>query len=72
LYGGIEKQEQMLQPYAEHRGFLLTSIYTDLGMSGATLERAALQGLIADCRAGEDRHDHDSKMPTGSAVTSAS
>jgi site-specific DNA recombinase len=28
-------------------------IYTDAGVSGATLDRPALQRLIADCRAGK-------------------
>jgi site-specific DNA recombinase len=49
----VEAQEQVLRRYAEHRGLTLTSIYTDAGVSGVTLERPELQQLIADCRAGE-------------------
>jgi site-specific DNA recombinase len=43
----------VLRRYAEHRGLTLTLIYTDAGVSGVTLERPALQQLIADCRAGK-------------------
>jgi site-specific DNA recombinase len=48
-----DRQVQMIRGYAEHRGLTLDAIYTDAGVSGATLERPALQRLIADCRAGK-------------------
>jgi site-specific DNA recombinase len=49
----IEAQECTTRRYAERRGLMLTSIYTDAGVSGCTLERPALQQLIADSRAGK-------------------
>jgi DNA invertase Pin-like site-specific DNA recombinase len=41
-----------MRHYAEGRGLVLHAIYADAGVSGVTLERFALQQLLADCRAG--------------------
>jgi hypothetical protein len=40
-----------MRHYAARRGSTLESIYTDAGVSGVTLDRPALQKLIAECRA---------------------
>jgi DNA invertase Pin-like site-specific DNA recombinase len=45
-------QARAMRRYAEGRGLALRAIYTDAGVSGVTLERFALQQLLADCRAG--------------------
>jgi site-specific DNA recombinase len=64
----VGDQAQAIRDYAKQRGLTLRSIYTDAGVSGVTLERPALQKLIADCRAGKigtiitkdpDRHWRD-------------
>ena len=49
----VGSQVQMIRDYAERRGLSLDAIYSDAGVSGVTLERPALQRLIADCRAGK-------------------
>jgi site-specific DNA recombinase len=46
-------QAARIHRYAKRRGLTLDVIYTDAGVSGATLERRELQRLIADCRAGK-------------------
>jgi site-specific DNA recombinase len=46
-------QAKAIREYAERRGLPVGAIYTDAGVSGVTLERPALQRLIADCRAGK-------------------
>jgi site-specific DNA recombinase len=46
-------QADAICDYAERRGLILGSIYADAGVSGVTLDRPALQQLIADCRAGK-------------------
>jgi site-specific DNA recombinase len=46
-------QSQALRRYAKQRGLSLASVYTDAGVSGATLQRPALRRLLADCRAGK-------------------
>lgn len=45
-------QADAVQRYAEKRGLTLSAVYTDAGVSSVTLDRPALQRLIADCRAG--------------------
>ena len=44
---------QMARRYADVRGLIICETYLDAGVSGATLERPALQRLLADCRAGK-------------------
>lgn len=46
-------QAKAIRQHAERRGLPIGAIYTDAGVSGVTLERPALQRLIADCRAGK-------------------
>ena len=56
LLGGpsaVRGQARAIRRYAKRRGLILGTIYTDAGVSGATLERPELQRLIADCRAGK-------------------
>ena len=48
-----QRQEQMAQRYADARGLIICATYLDAGVSGGTLERPALQRLLADCRAGK-------------------
>ena len=38
---------------ADARGLIICETYLDAGVSGGTLERPALQRLLADCRAGK-------------------
>jgi DNA invertase Pin-like site-specific DNA recombinase len=49
----VPSQAGAIHRYAKRRGLTLDLIYTDGGVSGATLDRPALQRLIADCRAGK-------------------
>jgi DNA invertase Pin-like site-specific DNA recombinase len=49
----VRSQTEAIRDYAERRGLTLGSIYADKGLSGVTLDRPALQQLIADCRAGK-------------------
>jgi site-specific DNA recombinase len=49
----VRLQEQMARRYADVRGLIICETYLDAGVSGATLERPALQRLLADCRAGK-------------------
>jgi site-specific DNA recombinase len=49
----VRSQADAICDYAERRGLTLGSIYADAGASGVTLDRPALQQLIADCRAGK-------------------
>jgi DNA invertase Pin-like site-specific DNA recombinase len=43
----------MVRRYADARGLIICETYLDAGVSGGTLERPALQRLLADCRAGK-------------------
>ena len=47
-----QRQEQMVRRYADARGLIICETYLDADVSGGTLERPALQSLLADCRAG--------------------
>jgi DNA invertase Pin-like site-specific DNA recombinase len=49
----VRSQSDAICDYADRRGLTLGSIYADAGVSGVTLDRPALQQLIADCRAGK-------------------
>ena len=49
----VQRQEQMVRRYADARGLIICETYLDAGVSGGTLERPALQSLLADCRAGK-------------------
>ena len=49
----VQRQEQMVRRYADARGLIICATYLDAGVSGGTLERPALQSLLADCRAGK-------------------
>ena len=49
----VQLQEQMVRRYADARGLIICETYLDAGVSGGTLERPALQSLLADCRAGK-------------------
>jgi hypothetical protein len=44
---------ELLAQCSFDQALVLGTIYTDAGVSGATLERPELQRLIADCRAGK-------------------
>ena len=48
-----QRQVQMIRRYADARGPIICETYLDAGVSGGTLERPALQSLLADCRAGK-------------------
>ena len=48
-----QRQEQMARRFADARGLIICETYLDAGVSGGTLERPALQSLLADCRAGK-------------------
>jgi site-specific DNA recombinase len=50
---GVNLQEKEIRRYAKRHGAVISTIYADAGVSGATLERPELQRLIADCRAGK-------------------
>jgi DNA invertase Pin-like site-specific DNA recombinase len=43
----------MVRRYADARGLIICETYLDAGVSGGTLQRPALQSLLADCRAGK-------------------
>ena len=49
----VQLQEQTARRYADARGLIICKTYLDAGVSGGTLERPALQSLLADCRAGK-------------------
>ena len=49
----VQLQEQMIRRYADARGLIICETYLDAGVSSGTLERPALQRLLADCRAGK-------------------
>ena len=49
----VQLQEQRIRRYADARGLIICETYLDAGVSGGTLERPALQSLLADCRAGK-------------------
>jgi len=49
----VQLQEQMVRRYADARGLIICETYLDAGVSSGTLERPALQRLLADCRAGK-------------------
>jgi site-specific DNA recombinase len=46
-------QARAIRRYAKRHGLHLRDVYIDPGVSGITLERPALQKLLADCRAGK-------------------
>jgi site-specific DNA recombinase len=50
---GIMDQANAIQHYATRHGFIIHETYRDPGMSGISLERPALQRLLADCRTGK-------------------
>jgi site-specific DNA recombinase len=50
---GVKLQEKAIRRYTTRHGAVISTIYADAGVSGATLERPELQRLIADCRAGK-------------------
>jgi hypothetical protein len=43
-----QRQEQMVRRYADARGLIICGRFLDAGVSGGTLERPALQSLLAD------------------------
>lgn len=49
----IEAQEEFLREWAAKEGFEVYKVYRDEGISGATLERPALQALIRDAKRGK-------------------
>lgn len=49
----IGEQTERLQSYSKAMGWKKTKVYTDPGFSGATLERPAMQQMIADIKAGK-------------------
>jgi site-specific DNA recombinase len=49
----VQRQAHMVRRYAEACGLIIGKTYLDAGVSGGTLERPALQRLLADCRAGK-------------------
>ena len=49
----VQRQAHMVRRYADARGLIICETYLDAGVSGGTLERPALQSLLADCRAGK-------------------
>ena len=48
-----QRQEQLVRRYVDARGLIICETYLDAGVSGGTLQRPALQSLLADCRAGK-------------------
>jgi site-specific DNA recombinase len=46
-------QARTIRQYAKRHGINVREVYIDPGVSGVTLDRPALQRLIADCRAGK-------------------
>ena len=48
----VQLQGHMVRRYVDARGLVICETYLDAGVSG-TLERPALQRLLADCRAGK-------------------
>jgi DNA invertase Pin-like site-specific DNA recombinase len=52
LLRGAHQQAKAIQRYAKGRGVAIREMYMDAGVGGATLDRLALQKLLADCRAG--------------------
>jgi DNA invertase Pin-like site-specific DNA recombinase len=53
--GGVQEQAKAIRRYAKGRGVAIGETYMDAGASGVTLNRAGLQKLLADCRAGKIR-----------------
>jgi site-specific DNA recombinase len=49
----VHSQAQAMRDYANRNGLVIRETYMDAGVSGVTLERPALQRLLADCRAGK-------------------
>jgi site-specific DNA recombinase len=49
----VHSQADAIKRYAEQRGLTLSTVYTDAGVSGVTMQRPGLQRLLADCRAGK-------------------
>jgi site-specific DNA recombinase len=49
----VKQQARAIRRYAKGRGVTICETYMDAGVSGATLDRIALQRLLADCRAGK-------------------
>jgi DNA invertase Pin-like site-specific DNA recombinase len=48
----LEAQRDLLQRYADERGWVIAGWYVDEGVSGTTLARPELQRLMADCADG--------------------
>lgn len=49
----IDEQTARLKKYCEAHGRTDYAVYTDAGMSGANMQRAGLQSMISDARAGK-------------------
>jgi DNA invertase Pin-like site-specific DNA recombinase len=49
----LEFQQNCCKEFIESRGWIVSKVYKDDGESGATLERAGLQELLADIKAGK-------------------
>ncbi len=60
-FNSLQAQREACEAYIasqKHEGWIvLPTFYDDGGVSGATLERPALQRLLADVEVGRDRHD---------------
>ena len=53
-FHSLEAQTDYYQQYiTEHPGWVLAGIYSDNGISGATLNRPEFQRMLEDCRAGK-------------------
>lgn len=50
---GLESQTEAIRNFAKGEGYNLISWYTDAGVSGGTLERPELQGLLQDSQTGQ-------------------
>lgn len=51
--GSLQMQREILERYAEEKGFSLAGIYCDDGQSGVDFERPAFQALMRDIEAGK-------------------
>jgi DNA invertase Pin-like site-specific DNA recombinase len=49
----LEFQQNCCEEFIESRGWVVSKVYKDNGKSSATLERAGLQELLADIKAGK-------------------
>lgn len=50
---GVRRQAKLLRRYARDNCIRLSKIYQDAAQSGVSLNRPALQELLADCKSGE-------------------